>query len=376
MKLLLLTRGMSPYKGGLETYADKLLEGLSKHHKVFVVTYYHPSREKKSNILEIHQISQNRQKEYLNFFFKSILTSLKLDFDVIHANGELTGLPGIFIKIIKRKPLITMIHDTGFVRENTQWSKLGRWLRIYIRKIVTRMSNKVILPSEGVRQQMSEYLNLPVNLFEVIPYGADSKFFNDKIKGVLRSKLNIPKRTFVIYFVGMLYPKKGLEYLIEALKYVREKTDNFKLVVTGVEIYSGYRNKLDSLIKEFNLENKVIFTGLVYDLEKWYRDCDVFILPSVDTEGLSLTCLGAAASRRPVITTTILAETGAVVKDKTALVVPPKDTKALARAIIRLINNKSLRQKLGKNGREYASKFKWEEMVKNTEKLYKELISD
>jgi glycosyltransferase involved in cell wall biosynthesis len=71
-----------------------------------------------------------------------------------------------------------------------------------------------------------------------------------------------------------------------------------------------------------------------------------------------------------------LAEAGAVLENKNALVVQPKNTRALGKAIIKLIENKSLRRRLGTNGIKYAKQFRWGEMVKNTEKLYERIIGD
>ncbi len=367
---------MAPFKGGIETYSNELIKQLEKFNNINIITYLHPDRPPKSNIHQIRHIFQNRSKDFFNYFFSSIKISFGLKFDVIHAANVIEALPGIVLKFLTGKPLVTSVHDTGFVRANPQWSTFSFLMRKYIRKFVCKMSDKVIVPTENIKNQIVKFLNVDPSNIVAVHYGVDKKLFNPHNKGVLRSKLKIPKETFVLYYCGMLYPKKGLEYAIEALKYVKEKTSNFVFVIDGAEIFLGYEDRLKKLRDDFDLVNKIIFVGLTKDRENWYVDCDAFILPSVDTEGLSVTCLESGASGKPIITTTILEETGAVIRNKTALVVKPKDSKALAEAILKLIEDKSLRKRLSKGSYQYSMNFDWEKTKKETQGIYKEIIGE
>lgn len=364
---------MAPYKGGIETYSNEILKRLEKKHKVTVITYWHPDRKRKKNVIELKPIVKNRTRDFFNYFLSTIWISLKLDFDVIHSSDFATGLPGLVIKLIRQKPIIATIHDTGFTKYNPQWSKTGFYLRKYLRKVLCKLSDKVVLPSNGIKNQVIRALKVDHENFAVIPYGVDKKLLNPRVKGVMRKRLKIPNDMFVVYYSGMLYPKKGLEYAVEAMKYVREKTDNFVFVIDGLEIFPGYVRKLKEIRDKFNLQDKIIFSGLAKEREKWYVDCDVFILPSIDADGLSLTCLEAGACGKPAIATTFIQETEGVIKDKTALVVPIKNPKAIANAVIKLMKDKTVREKLAKGNYEYSLKFDWDKAVEDMEDIYSEL---
>src|SRR3989338_2312281 len=372
MKILFITRGFKPAIGGTETYINELYDNLSKKHEIICIVHYNPKRKEQDNIFQINSLkTKNRTVSFLHFIINSIKIALKQKFDVIHANTEISGLSGIFIKFFKGKPLVTTIHDTGFIRFNPQWSWFGRASRRILKKIVCKFSNKVITVSPGVKNQLVRFLGVSNKNIEVIPYGLDTHKFNLRIRGNIRKKLNI-KNKFLILFVGMLYPKKGLEYLIESLYNLSKKFSKFKLVLVGMEIYPGYKQKLIDLVDRFKLNDKIIFAGSVSykEIPKWYIASDVFVLPSIDTEGLSLTCLEAGACGKPVVASTILEDTNAVLRNKTALIVRPRNVNDLTENLLKLIKNKKLRYELGHNGRKYSENFSWVKTSKKTEEIY------
>lgn len=376
MRILIISRGFKPSIGGTETYINELYDNLSKKHSIICITHFNPNRKKQKNIFQIiSPSSSNRLVSFLHFIFNSVGIGVSKDFDIIHANTEVSGLSGIFIKLIKKKPLVTTIHDTGFIRFNPQWSRLGRAFRRILRMLVCKFSDKIVTVSPGVKNQLIRFLGVSGKNIEVIPYGIDTIKFNPSIKSNVRKIMNI-KNKFMILFVGMLYPKKGLEYLIKSLYHLNKKFSKFKLFLVGTEIYPSYKKFLINLIDKYKLRDKIIFVGPVTynEIPKWYKACDVFVLPSIDTEGLSLTCLEAGACGKPIIASTILEDTNAVLRDKTAIIVRPKNVEDLEKALFKLIKNRDLKEKIGLNGRKYSEKFSWIKTSKKTEILYTKLL--
>ena len=347
---------------------------MQRNNEVEIVTYWHPKRIPQENIHDLKQDALNRVKNFLNYFFFALKVSMRTDFDVIHAANVPEAIPAVFVKLIRGKPLVTSVHDTGFIRVNPQWSAIGALTRRFLRKFACKMSDQIIVPTEGIKDQIVENLLINPSNFTAIHYGVDKKRFNLNTEGSMRKQLKISESTFVIYFSGMFYPKKGLEYAIEAMKFVRERTENFVFVIDGVEIFPGYLDKLKSIRDNLGLTEKVLFPGLSEERERWFADCDVFVLPSVDTEGLSLTCLEAGSCGKPVVTTTVLEGTEAVIKDKTALIVQPRNPKALADAIMKLMDDEELRKNLGDANYEYAQNFDWEKTAAETENVYRKAI--
>ncbi len=378
MKILFISRGFKPAIGGTETYINELYDHIIKNHEIVCIVHFNSKRKNRKDILQIVPPNTNsRFLIFLHFIFYSIKIALKRNFDIIHANTEVSGLSGIFIKFLKNKPLVTTIHDTGFIRSNPQWSWIGRASRRILRKFVCKISNSVITVSPGVKNQMVKFLGVSEKNIKVIPYGIDIKKFNPNVKSDVRKRLHL-ENEFLILFVGMFYPKKGLEYLIESLYNINKKFSNFKLILVGDEIYHGYKQKLLNLISKFKLSNKIIFVNSVpfNEMPSWYKASDIFILPSIDTEGLSLTCLEAGACGKPVIASTILEKTNAVLPNKTALIVRSRNVDDLTENILKLVYNKKLRKTLGANGIKYASSFNWEKTSKKTEEIYINLVGD
>ena len=141
-------------------------------------------------------------------------------------------------------------------------------------------------------------------------------------------------------FVGRLVYYKGLEYLIEAMRWVPDAV----LVVVGT---GPLRGRLQRLSEQWlGCPGKVVFLGAVaeHDLCAWYHACDVFVLPSVElSEAFGLVQLEAMACAKPVVTTDL--PTGVTYVNQhghTGLVVPRRNSRALAEAINILLDNRQL----------------------------------
>lgn len=152
--------------------------------------------------------------------------------------------------------------------------------------------------------------------------------------------LDISGTEKIVLFVGRLSYYNGVEYLIEAMQSV-----NAKLLIDGD---GKSREKLENMTVSLGLEERVKFLGKVSNelLKYCYQICDVFVLPSVEpTEAFGLVQLEAMAYGKPVINT--LLPTGVPfvsIDGKTGLTVEPRNSKALADAINKLLSDDELRK--------------------------------
>ena len=172
-------------------------------------------------------------------------------------------------------------------------------------------------------------------------------------------------------FVGRLCYYKGVEYLIEAMQWV-----NAKLLIVGD---GELREKLEEMTVSLGLEERVKFLGKVSNelLKYCYQICDVFVLPSVEpTEAFGLVQLEAMAYGKPVINT--LLPTGVPfvsIDGKTGLTVEPRNSKALADAINKLLSDDELRKKFGIQARNrVVENFTVDKMNEKILKVYQELM--
>ena len=172
-------------------------------------------------------------------------------------------------------------------------------------------------------------------------------------------------------FVGRLSYYKGVEYLIEAMQWV-----NAKLLIVGD---GELREKLEEKTISLGVNGKVKFLGKVSDemLKYCYQICDIFVLPSVEpSEAFGLVQLEAMAYGKPVINT--LLPTGVPfvsIDGKTGLTVEPRNSKALADAINKLLSDDELRKKFGIQARNrVVENFTVDKMNEKILKVYQELM--
>jgi glycosyltransferase involved in cell wall biosynthesis len=147
-----------------------------------------------------------------------------------------------------------------------------------------------------------------------------------------------------------------------------------KLVFVGS---GGMREELERVCKKMGVEKCVRFAGFVGDVFKkalFYRAADVFVLPSAGPEIFGIVNLEAMACGVPIVASKIGGVPDIVKDGENGLLVPPRDSEALADAIIYLLENEDMREKMGKNGRKKAEGYSWERIAEETEEIYEGLI--
>jgi rhamnosyl/mannosyltransferase len=219
---------------------------------------------------------------------------------------------------------------------------------------------------------------IPVDInparLHVIPYGIDpARFALDAAQQAKAVALRdrYAKSTFV-FAVGRHVYYKGFEYLIRAMKDV-EGT----LLLGG----SGpLQKELERTAAELGISEKVIFAGRIpdHELPLYYAACDVFCMPSVErSEAFGIVQLEAMAAGRPVVCCELGNGVNYVNRHgETGLAVPPRDPKALARAINTLLADEPLRARMGAAGRaRVTGEFSLENMVQGHLRLYRALLA-
>jgi glycosyltransferase involved in cell wall biosynthesis len=154
-----------------------------------------------------------------------------------------------------------------------------------------------------------------------------------------------------ILCVSFLRPEKGIEYLLEAVSQLPADLP-WELEIVGPRQFPDYCNKLDKVIAGQGLGKRVHWTGYVPNGEPLFErmhDADLFVLPTL-SEGTPHVLVEARANGLPCISTTVGGVPSTVTNGYDALLVPPKDGRALARAIERVVSDGELRRALIRNG--------------------------
>lgn len=290
------------------------------------------------------------------------LAARRLRLDLLH--GTVYANP-----VAATCPTVVTVHDLSFVHYP---ATVRRFNRLYLR-LVTRLSARravrVIADSDSTRCELLAWLGLPAPQVVTVPIAADARFAPGSVEAVerFRRQRGLPAR-FAL-FVGTLEPRKNLVRLVDAYAACRRRlADELPLVIAGSR--GWYYDEIFARVSAHGLQDVILFPGFVPadELPGWYQSADVFVYPSV-YEGFGLPVLEAMASGTAVITsnTSSLPE----VAGDAAILVDPRDVEALADALVRVLNDRDLRQAMGAAGVRQAAKFSWQRCAEETVAVYR-----
>ena len=164
-----------------------------------------------------------------------------------------------------------------------------------------------------------------------------------------------PKGNVIFLFASRIIKDKGIIELIEATKQLKSQKKKFELYIAGSPDFQNKSTISHVQLKTWESLGYIRYLGLVKDMEQLYKKVHVGILPSY-REGLPKSLLEAASSGKPIITTDVPGCNEIVKNEFNGLIVPPKDSNELMKAMKKLILNKKLRISMGKKGRELIKK--------------------
>lgn len=262
------------------------------------------------------------------------------------------------------KPMIVTYHS-DIVRQKTLLRFYGPFL-----EMVLQRADRIIATSPQYVHS-SDYLPEFAAKTRIVPFGVELARF-DNVNPALVEGIRRGSRTPILLFAGRLRYYKGLEYLIQAMRQV-----NAVLMVVGV---GPMEQELRLLTDELGLGSKVRFLGEVSEEElvAHYQAVDVFVLPSSHkSEAFGIVQLEAMACGTPVVCTELGTGTSFVnLHEETGLVVPPRDSQALAGAINGMLGDGSLRARLGRNARlRVEREFTRDVMVQRVLDVYREVLA-
>ena len=230
-----------------------------------------------------------------------------------------------------------------------------------------------ITVSKALKTKLIQDRKIPENKISVIYNGVELNKFNPDCysSNGLRDSMGIEKDCLIVGSIGRLVYQKGFKYLIEAAKVLHNKSNKIKFVIVGD---GPEKENLRKMVEVFDISKSFTFTGVRFDIPQILAMYDIFVLPSV-LEGLPRVIIEAMAMAKPIVATDINGVREQLVHDCTGLIVPAKNSAALAKAIIQLINDKYKANKLGIEARKSARlKFDLKQTVRNIEKLYENIL--
>ncbi len=239
-------------------------------------------------------------------------------------------------------------------------------------RLSNRLAHCVTAVAGAVRDQVHAVEGCPLEKIVVIPNGIDIDALpsGPSLNGH-RPWVGVNDDDKVLGTITRLVWKRGHEELLQASALVRHAVPSAKLVIVGD---GPLRPSLEDQVQRLGLDGGVRFLGAVPNAARLLPRFDVFVLSSV-LEGMSNALLEAMAAARPVVATRVGGNPELVIDGETGLLVPPKDPRALAEAVVRLMRDPDLAGRLGQAARRRVeSAFTLTAMVARLERLYEELL--
>jgi len=372
MKILQTPVRFYPFIGGVENYVYYLSKRLVKlGHVVTVICANEPNTEEEETIkgIKVKRLSYIGKIANTNITPKLLSELLREEFDIVH-----THLPtpwsadgSAIVSKLKRKPLILTYHND--IVGNGIANYIAKFYNVTMLKLLLREADIIIITQPNYCNY-SYHLKQYKDKIKVIPNGVDIERFKP---------LNVEKEEKTLFFLSSLdefHRYKGLDYLLEGLITIKKRIQDVKLIIGGEGKLLNYYKQRVILM---GLEDNVEFVGFIPDekIVEYYNKCDIFVLPSISAkqEGFGIVLPEAMACERPVVSTEIVGVAEDVRERNAGRIVKPKDERALAEAIIEILEDKNLARKMGKNGRQLVEeKYTWEKVAEMVENVYNEVM--
>lgn len=283
-----------------------------------------------------------KEKRWPNFkAVRAWILENRHDIDVINTHSStdswLVALANLSLRY-RAVPVVRTRHISAPVKN----SFANRWL-------YGKAVEHVVTTGEGLRHELIDGLGLNPERVQSVFTGINTKRFEPGDKVAARAKLGLDVNASWIGIIATLRSWKGHKYLLKAISELNDP--RIRLVIVGD---GPQRDRLNRLTVELGLTRVVRFAGQQRDVVPWLQALDIFALPSYANEGVSQAVMQAMAVGLPVITTPIGSSADVIRPGLTGVLVQPKDSKSLAQAIRKMLDNPVEYKKMGADARSFA----------------------
>jgi glycosyltransferase involved in cell wall biosynthesis len=352
-------RDLKKAKTGTFTYLNEIVKSLqieAKGHEIILINY-------PFNIYTGRNYLLKTIEHLLFFIWKQIL----LPVICIYKKCDYLFCTDYFLPILRYKTkYYTVFHDCFFFDHPTYYNPL--WLAFFKSFGVwgAKKANGIIVPSNYVKERLEKILpDVKAKIHVVYEGHADfSNIASTALSETEWSLINdfLQQKKFMLY-IGTLDKRKNIDRLIEAYQCTPDNIKNdICLIIAGSSpVYKGsdHSSILKKLVKEKQLNSKILFTGRVeqYSLKLLYQHAEFLIQPSID-EGFGLPIVEAIHFHLPfaAANNTAMPEIG----EKAGLYFDPYDVDQIKEVIMTLYENDTLKKELIQHARMIESRYQWD----------------
>jgi glycosyltransferase involved in cell wall biosynthesis len=322
-----------------------------------------------------------------NWFFNRSLSKKASEINADVYEAHLSSGYGL-LKALKKqgscKPFIHTIHgvladEHEQARRNDYPSFRDRVANQFLYRLAkleeetAKNATLIVTVSRHSLEKIQKYYHVDKAKVRVVPNGVDpEKFKPVKDRKAMKRQFGLDDKP-VVLFVGSLIPRKGLPFLIEAAKKLVKNHSDAMFVLVGD---GPLKSQLIASLDKANLSDNFLFLrGLAENaLAAVYNCADVFVLPSIQ-EGQGIVLLEAQASAKPVVAFNVGGVNEAVLDGETGLLVNRGSSDALADALLKLLSDELLREKMGAKGRKFVmDNFTWDVCAERMLTVYREAL--
>ncbi len=303
--------------------------------------------------------------------------------DIVHTHTSKAGFIGRWAAWFLRLTtydlrLMKIIHTPHGHIFYGYYGKLKSLFFLLLERVTAKITNQLVALTEGEKNESLAFGVGRPKQWTVIHSGVEMTANRGQGAGDrLRTSLDIPEDAIVIGTVSRLEPVKGIKYFVDAVRLITKSLNrsiSFLIVGDGSE-----RKSLELRVESLEIKDKIIFTGMRNDVMDLLSIMDIYVQPSLN-EGMGKTIVQAFSLGKPVVATSVQGIPYLIKDEETGLLVPPKSSEKLAEAVIRLINRREQRKKIGADAKKFVfesvdgfPRFSIERMLVLLDKLYENM---
>lgn len=291
---------------------------------------------------------------------------------IVHSQG---GRADFFARLAARCAKVPIVSTIAAPVEEYEVCTLKKLLYVMLDRFSERSVDKFIVVSEALKEVLVQKHKIPENKIATIYNGieVDEYYSNAGKVSRIKQDLKVGEGVRLVGAIGRLAQVKGFKYFLEAIEIIerKEKRSNIKYLIVGE---GRLRKKLEELADKLKIKEKVIFTGFRKDIKDILASLEILVLPSI-REGQPIVALEAMASGLPIVATNFEGVNETIENGRTGMLVPVKDVKALAEAIVSVLDDSKKAERLVSQARAVVSKkFNIEDKIAQHQRLYEKLL--
>ena len=287
---------------------------------------------------------------------------------ILHSHG---GGRADFFSYLTSKLVNISVKITTVANLVERWFDVNP-IRLYVYKQIQRKNEKIFDHFICVSDYLADYLiqqrGLDRTKLKTIYNGVDLDYFKATPESTpIKNEFLRKGEQILIGAIGRLVVEKGLEYLLGGMPEVLKRLPQAKVLLVGDGPLKAH---LEKRVSSLGLKERVIFTGFRSDIREILSAIDLLVIPSL-VEGFPMITLEAMAMAKPIIASDIPGIREQIRDGESGILVPPKDSRALAAAMLKILASNGAAENIGLAARQTVEKkFSIKKMVMETERLY------